>query len=283
MAEYIKAVVTFIDILGFKEIVETRTPDEIKGIIGFLIQVCDEVTIPDEPPKISEMRYINFSDSVVRTSRIFKQNDRYDVNPTVLHELHALTHIQRSLIQEGVVIRGGLTVGEIFLEDNIIFGPALNRAYYLESKVAKHPRVVIDKAVFRALHFDDALLYDEEFGGRIGNYIKKDESGEYFIDYLVGNIRELIEFDEIVKLPEFAEFSSHRMDPGLLRESLVLHRELIMSNRRKYREDSDKLPKYDWLASYHNQVLEDYGEPLRYCKASPEELRVDMSDTTRSR
>jgi len=44
MAEYIKAVVTFIDILGFKEMVETRTPDEIKRTTGLLIRVSDEAT-----------------------------------------------------------------------------------------------------------------------------------------------------------------------------------------------------------------------------------------------
>ncbi len=260
MAAYIKAIVTFIDILGFKEIVETRTPDEIKRIIGFLIQVCDEATIPDEPPKVFEMRYINFSDSIVRTSRISDEDDRYEVNLKVILELNAIMHIQRSLIQEGVIVRGGITVGEIFVEDKMIFGPALNRAYHLESKVAVYPRVLIDGAVHQRLH-DNVVLGDMK-------YIWRDDDGQFFVDYLVGNIGQLWEFG---------------MDPDLVRESLVVHRELIMRNRKKHKEDSRNLAKYNWLATYHNQVLARFeeagGELLcRWCGASREELRVDLSD-----
>jgi hypothetical protein len=41
-------------------------------------------------------------------------------------------------------IRGGVTVGDIVHDEHVVFGPALNRAYYLESQVADKPRIVLD-------------------------------------------------------------------------------------------------------------------------------------------
>ena len=45
-----------------------------------------------------------------------------------------------------LLIRGGITIGELLHKENgPLFGPAMNRAYVLESKEAINPRVLIDK------------------------------------------------------------------------------------------------------------------------------------------
>jgi hypothetical protein len=46
--------------------------------------------------------------------------------------------------QIGFLIRGGVTIGKIVHDDYVVFGPALNRAYYLECEVADKPRIVLD-------------------------------------------------------------------------------------------------------------------------------------------
>jgi hypothetical protein len=43
----------------------------------------------------------------------------------------------------GFLLRGGVTVGDVVHEDEIVFGPGLNRAYYLERKIARYPRFVL--------------------------------------------------------------------------------------------------------------------------------------------
>lgn len=44
-----------------------------------------------------------------------------------------------------LLIRGGITLGSLtHIEGGPLYGPAMNRAYYLESKEAKFPRVIID-------------------------------------------------------------------------------------------------------------------------------------------
>ena len=46
----------------------------------------------------------------------------------------------------------------------LLFGPAMNRAYYLESKVAKFPRIVVDPAVPKLDQFllDGLLVRDSD-------------------------------------------------------------------------------------------------------------------------
>ena len=48
----------------------------------------------------------------------------------------------------GFLARGGLTLGEIVHNDHAVFGPALNRAYEIESTIASVPRIAIDKDAF---------------------------------------------------------------------------------------------------------------------------------------
>lgn len=47
----------------------------------------------------------------------------------------------------GLLVRGGLSLGELFHEDGVIAGRALIEAYEIESKVAVYPRFVIGKSI----------------------------------------------------------------------------------------------------------------------------------------
>jgi len=51
-----------------------------------------------------------------------------------------------------LLIRGGITIDKIVhVKNGPIFGPAMNNAYYLESKYAKYPRVIFDKKTSNTL------------------------------------------------------------------------------------------------------------------------------------
>jgi hypothetical protein len=49
----------------------------------------------------------------------------------------------------GFLTRGAVTIGSICHDGQVVFGPALNRAYELESQIAKYPRIIFDKEHFR--------------------------------------------------------------------------------------------------------------------------------------
>lgn len=73
---------------------------------------------------------------------------------------NSLCHFERvllSLLQDGIVFRGGVSYGEVYYEkhNNILFGPAINQAYQLEDKDAKNPRIMVSP--------DVANIYNEYF------------------------------------------------------------------------------------------------------------------------
>jgi hypothetical protein len=68
----------------------------------------------------------------------------------------------------GFLVRGGITIGDIVHDEEVVFGPALNRAYHLEHDIAKYPRIVVDPEVV------------DEFGELPWFVVK--EGGAIFID-----------------------------------------------------------------------------------------------------
>lgn len=62
----------------------------------------------------------------------------------------------------GFLIRGGISVGKIIHTRNAVFGPALNRAYEIESTMAIFPRIVIDENVLPHLPLIPSLIVQED-------------------------------------------------------------------------------------------------------------------------
>ncbi len=60
-----------------------------------------------------------------------------------------------SLLRQGFLVRGGLTLGQLHHKDNLVFGPALNEAVQIEQEEAFYPRILI--SAFAAEHIEQTL------------------------------------------------------------------------------------------------------------------------------
>lgn len=45
----------------------------------------------------------------------------------------------------GWLVRGGITIGDFYIDDMFVWGAALVKAYELEEKIAVYPRVILDE------------------------------------------------------------------------------------------------------------------------------------------
>jgi hypothetical protein len=137
----------------------------------------------------------------------------------------------------GVIVRGGLTVGEAHLGldgSGPIFGPAVARAYEIESEEAVYPRIVVDDAALNA-HRDDPRLRTEDEEDELYTLLKRAEDGTYFIDYLRAGENE---FDDPADSFDF-----------LNRHAVLIRRGLEEQTSLRVRR------KYLWLARYHNEFV----------------------------
>ena len=71
-------------------------------------------------------------------------------------------------------MRGGISIGQLFIDDVMVWGDALLTSYYLEDKVANYPRIIIDKSVV------DEIIQDN----KLSEYMRKDFDNLYFLNFL---------------------------------------------------------------------------------------------------
>jgi len=190
---YSPRIVAFLDILGFSELV-TRSVAEpavfatvinslaIPQAYGFkwddaafssdVLQKIDVEIRPVVADMMQKSRERNrltaFSDCVAISSPADA-----DGASAVLQQIKGITG---NLLMLGVLVRGGIAVGNLFHESGIIVGPALIEAYKLEQQVAHYPRVLVSPAVLDVLRNDNVRDNSREF--------IRDVDGMVFVDVL---------------------------------------------------------------------------------------------------
>ncbi len=205
--EYETRAIAFFDILGWGQAVEASEADPrlrhklLNAVWSFAARAQDyvETETADHP---SRDEYSQFSDSLIVS---FPYADHRDL----LRLLRFVTEFQTSMLILGLPLRGGVTVGSLFHTDAIAFGPAMNRAYYLESKVAKMPRVIIDRAL------DDEVKAAASSLPNHWHLVIRGDDGYHETDFLTG-------FATTEKLTQIIErkintwIEQHRNNEGIL-------------------------------------------------------------------
>jgi hypothetical protein len=237
---YRPSIVTFIDILGFRSIVNQTPASEIYEIVKRVQRHAgstdeDVVRKYGLAEQANWTRCVFFSDSIVRV-RPFDAEYR---DGSLFYEIIDLVHAQGELAFQGIFIRGGLTIGDIHQGSDVIFGPAMVRAFDLESSFANYPRIVIDPSVFKALRTEQRLHAEHHDVAQEMKYIKRlvrrGDDGLYYIDYL-GAFRD--EMDEPEAFPEY----------------LAEVKKKIVSQAISATDNLSVLQKYLWMAKYLNAV-----------------------------
>lgn len=149
---YETRLVAFFDILGWKNQIAAAA-DDPRHVARLAAAVrtfsANGVTVGDAGARLT-----TFSDNVV-FSKPFAESD-------VSWLLQSLAITQLGLAVQGFWVRGAVTVGALHHDDHIVFGPALNRAHHLESKVACFPRILIDEPALSVPGGTDFVVAGEE-------------------------------------------------------------------------------------------------------------------------
>ncbi len=258
---YRESITTFLDILGFRELINSN---EASFILEVLKTLRTESQPSDDDSKRLEIKSIAFSDSIVRAVPIKSNGNLRFPNGLLYYELFQLAYVQSFLIFEyGVFLRGAVTIADICVEDGIVFGPAVVTAYELESSQAIYPRILVDSAVFDHFRAHPTLLgashhtaeQDFEY---LNHYAIKDDDGRLYINYLSGN--HLGEFQDVLNV-------------------LDRHYMRIKAASEIAKDSEHALNKYRWCANYHNQVVQSWSKEnyLEY-DTSPEDYILTNKD-----
>jgi hypothetical protein len=133
---YERRVVVFYDFLGWQNHVEHagKDPKELGYLRRMLLRQPRMLGVKED----LEIRYSTFSDNVVITQKVGAKTQML---------MQQLANFQLGAALPGFLLRGGITIGDVVHDDEVVFGPGLNRAYHLERMVAQMPRLVLDPLV----------------------------------------------------------------------------------------------------------------------------------------
>ena len=140
-AQYTKYYVAFLDILGFKKLVNNPeiSCEEIINIYDYALYKHETFFKDTAGDVRSNIKMKIMSDSIC----LYIKTDFPDA---LLYLAGYCTVFQHDLLLvKNLLVRGGITSGEMYAKDDIIFGPALTEAYLLEEHNAKFPRIIIRK------------------------------------------------------------------------------------------------------------------------------------------
>lgn len=161
----------FLDILGFQDLIRQGKEQLVYEVLRGIKQ------LQLDSKRNSMLTVTAFSDSIVISSSL--------EDPWATNEVIAKACIlARQLLNEGILCRGGITLGDLHHKDGIVFGPALNEAHQLESQLAIYPRIVASKTVRDEF---EAFLQTEQAGPDLPYFMrvfKKDFDGVLHLNYL---------------------------------------------------------------------------------------------------
>ena len=166
--EYEERYCAFIDFLGFANAVNSGSWSPTKVIAA--MKKAKDVCAGD-----SDIKFTQFSDSLILSATA-------DGELSFLSIVISTRFLILELTSHGVLLRGGITKGQMYHRDNFAFGPAFIRAYRLE-QAANSPRIILDtdieKEVLWPSPMDKAEIRDFK-----KHSIPKDFDGWRYVDYM---------------------------------------------------------------------------------------------------
>jgi hypothetical protein len=243
--EYEMRAVAFLDILGWKALVERSVTEpsimqSISRAVGWIFSTQETVVVDSGMQDF--LSAAQFSDSIVVSVSLKPRGDR--INPPF--QLYACCCIlSRLLMKEGIFVRGGTTDGQMYHSGSIAFGPALTAAYDLESRIAVTPRIVTPS---RSTGEPRGMFASDPKTGFRTNFWRKDKSDNlHFLDVL-GSFSGVPKCDLVV--PGHPELSTRLED-----FASPIRTALIEAERQR---DERIVTKYRWLLDYYNQVAAEF-------------------------
>jgi hypothetical protein len=218
-----RCAVLFADLLGVRTVSESSPLEGLRQLEHATRRTFRDFLAADSPWPSAF-----FSDTLVVASPVEAPDEEEAALGGLILQTAAL---QLNLIRNNWFLRGGIAVGEMYLRDGLVFGPALIEAFDVERSLAVYPRIVLSKDA-AASQRKELVYYAQPAESPENLLLLEDDDGVVFIDYLS------LLLDE----PE-------QLDPAFL-----MHRKRVLDGLARHRSDRRVWDKYRWVAEYHNHT-----------------------------
>lgn len=130
-----------------------------------------------------------FSNSIILSCPVVEKNRLFIIKEVI----RMVCDVQFHMFQEGILIRGGITIGDICHNEKYVFGKGVMEVMALESKVAMYPRIIFSDQLLNIIATElnksillntDNFKYISENECFFEQYIQEDDDLVMYIDYI---------------------------------------------------------------------------------------------------
>jgi hypothetical protein len=235
--------ILYIDILGYKEKINTGDKSELKKLMDIIKYVINSTQETMTFLKKSERR-MNIEMKILSDNFIFWTEKEFDALILMTAGMQTQFYIGN------LFIRGSLSYGDLYIDNEYISGKGLINAYELESEIAIFPRVIIENTFFDGASEITSQLAKKEISdiviiNSLLDCFCNDFDSYRFLDYL-----------SIIKKYKDVEIKHEPEKSIRFEELLSAHAENIILNLKNMNRKF--VQKYQWCRSYHNEFCKRY-------------------------
>jgi hypothetical protein len=185
--------------------------------------------------KVRSQQFAAFTDNLVLGAPV----DGISAARQLRFVITSVAHYQLGTTLRGQPLRGGISRGLFFANEELVTGPALIKSVLIEEHDAIYPRVLLDAACYESI-IPNGIADNLDVGKGIqwADGLLVDGDGQLFVNYLLAN-------DQVTV-------------PAEIESRLTAHRDLINDRLIEFRSQPAILEKYVWMADYHNFVQREF-------------------------
>jgi len=236
-----RSVAAWLDILGYRDYMKAAFNEEGKGQKE-LVRLRNALDVAYRDLKERSNRENPFGDTAPQV-RSFTDNliIGYPISEhgwwaveNLNSVIYYISFLQAELARKGYFLRGAISVGELYIDEDIVFGPALMEAYQAEQNLAVYPRVILCDSA--------EMEYRDPRRERKVSNLLIDSDQHVFVDYLDNTV--------MIAYPDDRPFT----------EFLEGHKTSVVAKLKEFTNKPYIRAKYDWAAIYHNSFCDTHPE-----------------------
>lgn len=237
----LRSVVVYLDVLGVRAAIAPGTPTERQSDAATRFRSALDAALPSfrDPDFLDDggpatAAISAFTDNIVVGVPIRGQ---YAEEGDLGSALMDVGEFQLQMVLAGFPVRGALAVGDLYLDDDMVWGSGLMAAYEAEQSLARDPRVVVTKDALRLIG-QHLRYYGAVENSPHQRQIVIDWDAEPFVNYLDATE------------PDDGEGPDVQL--------LTRHRDVVVQGLQEHNGEPRVWPKYIWMAEYHNHFCDEH-------------------------
>jgi len=248
-----KSFCAYIDILGFSKKIQNN---DLDFFVMYLNTLDKELKHIENNHDLSGKEGLKSFELKIFTDNFVFGHPWYDSSGEMElgNIFEVLSHIQFTFAKSNIFIRGAISISNLYMDENIVLGPALIESYKLESEQSINPRIILSKEVSEIVRKHITYYANKNESPQNKEFLV-DIDGYYFVNYLF-----ILFYD--------SDYPEH-----IIIDELKKHREAILINLEQCKNDFKLFDKYSWSANYHNYFCDNF-IPIKYPKIKLDDIKI---------